>query len=105
MSLANRKYKVPKLVMAERLEIGWCNAARVRALCLAIHGYDPELEHGDQSPFHTNATVSQNVSTLAVAGAAVPLSEGHVDTRERWAGNCAAFSNKDRSVNVVQKSN
>ena len=45
MRKPNRKYKVPKRVMAERLEIGWLNVARVRALCLAVHGYDPEIEN------------------------------------------------------------
>ena len=45
MRKANRKYKVPKAVMAERLQIGWLNVARVRALCLACHGYDPEVEN------------------------------------------------------------
>ena len=34
MRKPNRKYKVPKAVMAERLEIGWLNVARVRALCV-----------------------------------------------------------------------
>ena len=45
MRKANRKYKVTKAVMAERLEIGWCNGARVRALCFAVHGYEPEMEN------------------------------------------------------------
>ena len=49
----NRKYKVPKHVMAQRLEIGWCNVARVRALCLEVHGYDPELENWDQERTHS----------------------------------------------------
>ena len=96
MRKPNRKYKVPKHVMAQRLEIGWCNVARVRALCLAVHNYDPELENWDQSPFHNNESGSQNVNTLAVAGAAVPLIEGHADTRERWTGNFTTWSNKTR---------
>ena len=96
MRKPNRKYKVPKAVMAERLEVGWCNVARVRALCLATHGYDPEIENWDQSPFHNNESGSQNVSTLAVAGGTVPLIEGHADTRERWTGNFTTFSNKAR---------
>ena len=45
MKKPNRKYKVPKAVMGERVAIGWCNVARIRALCLAIHGYDPEIEN------------------------------------------------------------
>ena len=96
MRKPNRKYKVPKAVMAERLEVGWCNVARVRALCLATLGYDPEIENWDQSPFHNNESGSQNVSTLAVAGGTVPLIEGHADTRERWTGNFTTFSNKTR---------
>ena len=70
--------------------------ARVRALCLEAHGYDPELENWDQSPFHNNESGSQNVSTLAVAGSLVPLIEGHADTRSRWSGNFTTWSNKTR---------
>ncbi len=90
----NRKYKVPKEVLAERLAIGWCNVARIRALCLATRGYDPEIENWDQSPFHNNESGSANVGTLAVAGSIVPLVEGHADTRERWTANLVTFSNK-----------
>ena len=54
--------------MAQRLEIGWLNVARVRALCLAVRGYDPEIETWDQSPFHHNESGSQNMTTLAVGG-------------------------------------
>ena len=97
MRKANRKYKVPKAVMAERLQIGWLNVARVRALCLACHGYDPEDENWDQSPFHHIESGSQNSNTLAVAGSTVPLIEGHADTRERWTGNFTTFSNKSGS--------
>ncbi len=96
MRKANRKYKVPKAVMEERLEIGWCNGARVRALCFAVHGYDPEMENWDQSPFHANESGSANVPTLAVAGGIVPLVEGHAATRQRWTANLTTFSNKKR---------
>ena len=96
MRKPNRKYKVPKQVLAERLAIGWCNVARIRALCLATHGYDPEIENWDQSPFHNNESGSANVGTLAVAGSLVPLVEGHADTRERWTANLVTFSNKER---------
>ena len=96
MRKPNRKYKVPKAVMAQRLEIGWLNVARVRALCLVLFGYDPEMENWDQSPFHHNESGSQNVTTLAVAGSVVPLIEGHAATRERWTANLTTFSNKER---------
>ena len=74
------------------------NVARVRSLCLAVHGYDPEIENWDQSPFHHNESGSQNMTTLAVAGkgAIVPLVEGHSATRERWTANLTTFSNEER---------
>ena len=96
MKKPNRKYKVPKDVLAERLEIGWLNAVRVRALCLATQGYDPEFENFDESPFHNNESGSKDVRTLAVAGSTVPLVEGHAETRERWTANMTTWSNKER---------
>ncbi len=96
MRKPNRKYKVPKAAMAERLEIGWCNVARIRAFCLATHGYDPEIENWDQFPFHNNESGSADTPTLAVAGSLVPLFEGPADTRERWTANLTTFSNKAR---------
>ena len=84
--------------MAERLEIGWLNVARVRALWLAVHWYDPGIENWDQSPFRHNESGSQSMTTLAVAGkgAIVPLVEGHSATMERCATNPTTFSNEER---------
>jgi hypothetical protein len=97
MRYPNRKFKVPKWVLAERLGIGWINQARIRALCEEVHGYDLEFENWDQSPFHNNESGSQNVRTLAIAGAnEVPLIENHSDVRERWTGNFTTFSDKER---------
>ena len=96
MRRPNRKYKVPKAVLMDRLETGWLNVARVRALCLEVHGYDPHMENWDQSPFHHNETGSQNAKTLAVVGAIVPLVEGHADTRARWTANLTTFSDTER---------
>ena len=74
------------------------NVARVRALCLAVHGYDPGIENWDQSPFRHNESGSQSMTTLAVAGkgAIVPLVEGHSATMERCATNPTTFSNEER---------
>ena len=97
MRAPNRKYKVPKIVLEERLVIWWLNTVRVRTLCEECHGYDPEMENWDQSPFHRNEVGSQNAKTLAIEGAIeVPLIEGHADTRARWTANLTTFSNKDR---------
>ena len=69
---------------------------RVRALCQAVHGYDPRIENWDQSPFHHNETGSANTKTLAVAGSIVPLVEGRNDTRKRWTANLTTFSSTER---------
>ena len=98
MRKPNRKYKVPKCVLEERLKLWWTSIFRIRALCVAIHGYDPELENWDQSPFHNNESGSQNLRTLAVRGKEVPLIEGHDDTRERWTANFTTWSNKQRII-------
>ena len=92
----NRRYTVPKVVLAERLEIGWLNVFRVRATILALTGYDPHVENWDQSPFHHNETGSNNQKTLAVAGVEVPLVELHTATRMRWTANLTTFSDHAR---------
>ena len=50
MRKANREYKVHKAIMAKRLVIGWCDSARVWAMCFEVHGYEPEMESWGQSP-------------------------------------------------------
>ena len=97
MRMPNRKFKVPKWVLEQRLEVWWLNLARVRALCIAIFGYDRDQENWDQSPFHRNESGSKSSKSLAVAGQIeVPLIEGHTDTRARWTANLSTFSNKAR---------
>ena len=65
-------------------------------MCFEVHGYEPEMENWDQSPFHANESGSANVATLALAGATVPLVEGHAATRNRWTANLTTFSNTER---------
>ena len=96
MKNPNRKWKCPKEVLEPRLSLFWITVYRVRALCMAEWGYDPEMENFDQSPYHHNETGSKGGKTLAVRGAIVPLIEGHDATRKRWTANLTTFSNKDR---------
>ena len=77
----NRRYTVPRAVLARRLDIGWLNVYRVRAAVAALLGYDPHMENWDQSPFHHNETGSGNQPTLAVAGLDVPLVDGGTTPR------------------------
>ena len=85
------------------MEIEWLNGARVRQLCLCAHGYEPEHENFDQSPFQHNSIGSKNAKTLAVAGCKVPLVEGHAATRARWTTNLTTFSDKKRIMEMAAR--
>ena len=92
MRAANRKYKVPRKVLKERLEICWVNIFRIRLFVFLTFGYDPLIINFDQSPFHHNETGSQNKATLGVRGATVPVVEGNADVRSRWTANLTTYS-------------
>lgn len=98
MKAPNRKFKVSREVMAERLCIGWENVYRLRAFVLEHKKYDPEMENWDQTPLHNNEGGSQNRRTLAVAGrgTTVPIVEDVGATRSRWTANLTTFSNAAR---------
>ena len=97
----NRKFKVPKAVLLERLKIFWSNVIRVRALCQLAHGIDPEMDGFDQTPYHKNEQGSQGAGTLAIRGAPiVPLLEGHAATRERWSANTMVTSSLERAQEI-----
>lgn len=101
MRQPNRRYKLPKRILEERLSIWWITLARLRTLALECLGYDLEMENFDQSPFHNNEVGAQNKKTLAVAGLnEVPLIEGRHDCLQRWTGNFTTWSD---SVRVEQE--
>ncbi|CAK0856984.1 unnamed protein product, partial [Prorocentrum cordatum] len=54
----NRKFKVPRVVLAERLSLSWVIVSRLRKMVMLHHGYDPEMRNVDQSPFHMNEGLS-----------------------------------------------
>ena len=53
----NRRYKVPKAALAERLEIGWLNVFRVRAAIEALKGVRPAL--GELGPIAVSSQCDQ----------------------------------------------
>ena len=90
-------YKVEKPVLYERLEIDWLNDARIRKLCILEHGYDPDIENWDQSPYHDNEVGAQKLKTLAVsASPQVPVCENPNVTHSRWTANLTTLSEKER---------
>jgi len=98
----NRKYKVKRWILAERLMIWWINTACIRKLILLHFGYDPSFRNVDQSPFHKNEAGSIESNTITIKGAlAVPLIENHASTRERWSLSTVTDSNKMRVENQL----
>ena len=84
----NRKFKVPRTILMQRLEIFWIVTARLRTMVMVHFGYDPTFKNIDQQPFHQNEAGSQEWNTLTLMGAnTVPLIENHAATRERWSLN------------------
>ena len=45
----NRKFKVPRWVLAQRLGIFWLSVYKLRKLILLHFGYDPDCQNIDQS--------------------------------------------------------
>ena len=93
----NRKFKVPRVVLAERLKIFWLIKAKLRKLVQLTFGYDPQFRNVDQSPFHGNEAGSAECNTIALKGApTVPLIENHAATRSRWSLNYVTDSSSER---------
>ena len=93
----NRKFKVPRWVLAERLVIEWLSIAKLRQLVILTWGHDPDCRNIDQSPFHGNEAGRKACNTLALRGApTVPLIENHAATRERWSLNSVTMSSEER---------
>ena len=91
--LPNRKYKVARWVLKERLKIFWLSVHKVRKLIQLHFGYDPVCSNVDQSPFHMNEAGSKAMGTLSFKGApSVPLIENHAATRMRWSLNSCTTS-------------
>ena len=93
----NRKFKVPREVLKQRLKIFWLVVAVIRTVIDHHKGYDPRMRNIDQSPFHKNEAGSAECNTLALKGApTVPLIENHADTRARWSLNSVTDSCEER---------
>ena len=94
----NRKFKVARWVLAERLKIYWLNVAKLRKLILLKFGYDPPMRSVDQSPFHQNEAGSKEHNTLTLQGAqTLPAIEIHALSTTRWSLNPANGSDARRA--------
>ena len=93
----NRKFKVPRPILAERLKIFWIVTSRLRRLVQLTFGYDPKFRNIDQSPFHGNEAGSAESNTLVLKGApTVPLIENHAATRDGVSLNSVTDSSQER---------
>ena len=64
----NRKFKVARRVVMERLRIFWTVVAKMRELTRRHFGYDPKCRNADQSPFQGNEVGSVEEIKEADAG-------------------------------------
>ena len=95
--MPNRKYKVRRWVLTERLCIFWINIHKWRFWVWMKFGYDPDLRNVDQTPLHKNESGSKTYKTITVKGAySVPLLENHAATRERMSVSTVTDSNEHR---------
>ena len=93
----NRKFKVPRWVLAERLKMFWNASAKLRKLVILTFGYDPIFRNVYQSPFHGNEAGSAACNTIALKGApTVLLIEDHAATRDRVSLNSVTDSSQER---------
>ena len=74
--IPNRKWKVPRAVLLERLGITWENTYRVRQLALRVLGYDLPADNMDQSLSHANEAGSSQMNTLSIRGSGVVALKG-----------------------------
>ena len=72
----NRKWKVRRPTLKERLRIFWTMIYKLPKLVVLAKGYDPDMRNFDQSPFHMNEAGSKVTGSIAMKGAPIiPLLE------------------------------
>ena len=64
--MPNRKFKVKRWILAERLCIFWINIHKWRYWVLLEFGYDPDFRNVDQTPLHKNESGSKLYKTITV---------------------------------------
>jgi len=95
----NRRWKVPRPVLKERLHIMWTNLIRVQVLLWLHFGQFADVDGFDQKPLHTHESGSKHLKTLAFRGEEeIPVKEGHSATRSRWTVVTYVTSNKERAL-------
>ena len=83
----NRKWKVSRPVLMERLKIFWRMIYKLRKLVQLAKGYDPKMRNFDQSPFHLNEAGSQVTGSITMKGTPIiPLLE---TTETRGSGGAS----------------
>ena len=84
--MPNRKYKVARYVLQERLQIFWINIHKWRKWVSLEFGYDPHFRNVDQSPMHRNEAGSKCFKTITMKNSCkIPLIENHAHTRQRMS--------------------
>ena len=93
----NKRWKVPRWIWKERVQIYWCNLLRLRRWVYRHKGYDPHIDSWDQKPMHRAEAGSKSRKTLAWKGVDAELVENHGHTRERWTAMTMCTTDQARA--------
>ena len=93
--LPNRKYKVKRWILAERLAIFWVNIHKWCYWVKLEFGYDPLFRNVDQTPLHKNESGSKPYRTISLKNTySVPLLGNPAATRGRMSVTTVTDSNE-----------
>ena len=98
----NKRWKVPRPVLSQRMRIMWENIFRIQTLIKLHFNRVADLDGFDQKPLHCHESGSKNLKTLAFRGELeVPVKEGHSATRSRWTATTYVSSNLSRARAIL----
>ena len=93
----NKRWKVSRRVLIQRLRIMWVNVHRARRQIQLCFGYDPEIWNFDQKPLHRSEVGSKLRGALSFRGVKeVAIKELHDSTRDRFTANTMTKSRPPR---------
>ncbi len=98
MRKPNRRFKVKRAVLKDRLCIYWSNIHAIRIFFIIMFGVDPVHEQYDQTGMHLNEAGSKNLPTLALPDQEyVALLENHMHVRSRISWVTCTFSDRKKA--------
>ena len=94
----NTRWKVPRLVLKQRMKIMWSNVLRLQTLIWLHFEHFADVDGFDQKPLHVHESGSKNLKSLEHTNERnVTVKEGHAATRSRYTVVTYVTSNEKRA--------